>query len=55
MLPTKEDVGLIELADNCATMTWDNIDMERGLLVDQERKTKKPVMVPLHHRSLSHL
>lgn len=55
MLTTEVDVGLIERAGNCATMTWDNIDTEKGLLVDQKRKTEKPVVVPLHRRLLSHL
>ena len=40
---------------DCVSMTWDNVDEAKGLIIFLQKKTGKPVVVPLHARLIKHL
>lgn len=40
---------------DCVRMTWDNVNAERGVIVYEQQKTGKKVVVPIHFELLRHL
>ena len=40
---------------DCVVMTWDNVDIAKGVIVFLQKKTDKLVIVPMHVRLIKHL
>jgi integrase len=40
---------------DCVRLTWDHVNAERGVIVYEQRKTGKKVVVPIHFELLRHL
>ncbi len=40
---------------DCVSMTWDNVDLVKGLIFFLQKKTGKIVVVPMHPRLTNHL